>query len=110
VNEPLDPSQPDCLNHGPFYKALGAQYINIAFEAAKQYAPPGTKLFINDYSLNDPNRLACLVKVVHQLMAQGVPISGIGNEDHNNINYPPISAMETRSGPSISSSHGWRSR
>ena len=94
VNEPLDPSQPDCLNHGPFYQVLGANYLNIAFEAAKQYAPPGTKLFLNDFSLNDPNRLACLVKVVHQLIAQGVPITGIGNEEHNNINYPPLSAME----------------
>ncbi len=93
VNEPLDPTQPDCLEHGPFYQVLGPQYINIAFEAAKQYAPPGTKLFLNDYSLNDPNRLACLVKVVHQLLAEGVPISGIGNEDHNNINYPSIQMM-----------------
>ncbi len=95
VNEPLDPSQPDCLLHGPFYQVLGANYINIAFQAAAQYAPPGTKLFLNDYSLNDPNRLACLVTVVHQLMAEGVPITGIGNEDHNNINYPSIAAMET---------------
>jgi endo-1,4-beta-xylanase len=93
VNEPLDPTQADCLYHGPFYQVLGPQYINIAFEAAKQYAPPGTKLFLNDYSLNDPNRLACLVKVVHQLLAEGVPISGIGNEEHNDINYPSIQLM-----------------
>lgn len=93
VNEPLDPSEPDCLFHGPFYKVLGPNYINIAFQAAKQYAPPGTILFLNDYSLNDPNRLACLVRVVRQLLAEGVPISGIGNEDHNDINYPSIPMM-----------------
>lgn len=93
VNEPLDPTQSDCLEHGPFYQVLGPQYINIAFAAAKQYAPAGTKLFLNDYSLNDPNKLACLVKVVHELLAEGVPISGIGNEDHNNINYPSIQMM-----------------
>lgn len=94
VNEPLDPTQPDCLDHGPFYQVLGPNYINIAFEAAAQYAPPGTKLFLNDYSLNDPNRLACLVTVVRKLLDEGVPISGIGNEDHQNINYPSIQAMQ----------------
>ena len=63
VNEPLDPTQSDCLAHGPFYKVLGPSYIDIAFKAAKQYAPAGTKLFINDYSTTDPSRLACLVNV-----------------------------------------------
>jgi endo-1,4-beta-xylanase len=93
VNEPIDPTQSDCLYHGPFYQVLGPQYINIAFDAAKQYAPAGTKLFLNDYSLNDPDRLACLVKVVHELLAEGVPISGIGHEMHNDINYPSIQMM-----------------
>jgi endo-1,4-beta-xylanase len=48
VNEPLDPSQSDCLQHGPFYQVLGRQYINIALEAARAYTPPGTELFVND--------------------------------------------------------------
>ena len=30
VNEPLDPSQPDCLVHGPFYNVLGKSYIDVA--------------------------------------------------------------------------------
>ncbi|MGB6828259.1 MAG: endo-1,4-beta-xylanase [Terracidiphilus sp.] len=95
VNEPLDPSQPDCLEHGPFYQVLGASYLDVAFEAAKQYAPAGTKLFLNDYSTTDPNRLACLVTVVKELLARGVPIDGIGHEMHNAINYPSPQSMET---------------
>ena len=83
VNEPLDPSQPDCLEHGPFYNVLGASYIDIAFQAAKQYAPAGTKLFLNDYSTTDPSKLQCLVKVVDELRSRGVPIDGIGHEMHN---------------------------
>ena len=80
VNEPIDPSQPDCLVHGPFYNVLGQSYIDVAFEAARQYAPPGTKLFLNHYSTADPNRLACLVKVVQGMRSRGVPIDGIGHE------------------------------
>jgi endo-1,4-beta-xylanase len=93
VNEPIDPTQSDCLAHGPFYQVLGPQYINIAFQAARQYAPSGTKLFLNDYSLNDPAKLACLVKVLHNLLDQGVPIDGVGHEMHNAINYPSIQMM-----------------
>jgi len=59
VNEPIDPSQSDCLVHGPFYQVLGASYIDIAFKAARQYAPAGTQLFMNEYSTSDPDcRLA----------------------------------------------------
>ncbi|HMG84304.1 MAG TPA: endo-1,4-beta-xylanase [Terracidiphilus sp.] len=93
VNEPLDPSQPDCLVHGPFYKVLGKSYIDIALQAARQYAPAGTKLFINDFSTTDPNRLACLVQVVGDLRARGIPLDGVGHEMHNAINFPSPAAM-----------------
>jgi endo-1,4-beta-xylanase len=93
VNEPLDPTQSDCLEHGPFYQVLGPSYIDIAFKAAKQYAPAGTKLFINEYSTTDSNRLACLVKVVRELRDRGVPVDAIGHEMHNAINYPPAESM-----------------
>jgi len=92
VNEPLDPSQPDCLVRGPFYQVLGKSYLDIALQAARQYAPPGTLLFINDYSTTDPNRLACLVSVVGDLKSRGIPIDGVGHEMHNAINYPSIAA------------------
>jgi endo-1,4-beta-xylanase len=94
VNEPLDPNQPDCLVHGPFYNVLGKSYLDVALQAARQFAPAGTKLFINDYSTADPNRLACLVKVVRDLRSRGIPLDGIGHEMHNAINYPSVSAME----------------
>ena len=93
VNEPLDPSQPDCLAHGPFYNVLGKSYIDIALQAARQYAPTGTKLFINDYSTTDPNKLACLVQVVGDLRNRGIPLDGVGHEMHNAINFPSTQSM-----------------
>jgi endo-1,4-beta-xylanase len=93
VNEPIDPNQTDCLAHGPFYQVLGPSYIDVAFKAAKQYAPAGTKLFLNEYSTADANRLACLVRVVRELRSRGVPIDGIGHEMHSAINYPSMDAV-----------------
>jgi endo-1,4-beta-xylanase len=93
VNEPLDTSQSDCLAHGPFYQVLGPQYIDIALEAAREYAPPGTELFINDYSLTDQARLKCLIKVIRQLHHDQVPLDGIGHEMHTHVDYPSASQV-----------------
>jgi endo-1,4-beta-xylanase len=95
INEPIDATQPDCLVHGPFYNVLGKSYMDIALQAARQFAPPGPKLFINDFSTANPDRLACLVKIVRDLQSRGIPIDGVGHEMHNNINFPSVSAMET---------------
>ncbi len=95
VNEPLDAGQPDCLSHGPFYQILGARYIDIALRAARQYAPPGTQLFINDFSTTDTSRLACLVKVVASLRLRGIPLDGVGHEMHHHIDNPSPQSMFT---------------
>jgi len=94
VNEPIDPNQPDCLTHGPFYNVLGQSYIDVALQAAREFAPAGTKLFINDYSTTDANRLGCLVRVVSDLQSRGIPIDAVGHEMHININYPTPDAFE----------------
>lgn len=94
INEPIDASQPDCLERGPFYKVLGEKYIDVAFKAARKYAPAGTLLFLNEYSTADPDRLACLVKVIDGMKSRGVPIDGLGHESHESINYPSIAAVE----------------
>jgi endo-1,4-beta-xylanase len=93
VNEPLDPNQADCLVHRQFYNVLGKSYLDVALQAARQYAPAGTKLFINDYSTTDPKRLACLVSVVADLKSRGIPLDGVGHEMHNAINYPSVNAI-----------------
>ena len=93
VNEPLDPTQSDCLAHGPFYQVLGKSYIDVALQAARKYAPAGTRLFLNDYSTSDPARLACLVQVVNDLRTRGIPLDGVGHETHVAINYPAVSAV-----------------
>ncbi len=92
VNEPLDPSQPDCLEHGPFYQVLGPRYIDIALEAAREYAPPGTQLFINEYGLAGQSRLECMIRLIRNLRRHDVPLDGIGHEMHTHIDYPPPSA------------------
>lgn len=92
VNEPIDPSQPDCLQHGPFYQVLGPRYIDIALEAAREYAPPGTRLFINEYGLSNSSRLQCMIRLIRHLRRHDVPLDGIGHEMHTHVDYPSPSS------------------
>jgi endo-1,4-beta-xylanase len=93
VNEPLDPTQSDCLVRGPFYQILGERYIDIALRAARLYAPLRTQLFINDYSTTDPQRFECLISLVARLRARGIPLDGIGHQMHNHIDNPSPQSM-----------------
>lgn len=93
VNEPIDPSQPDGLQHNQWYNLLGPDYIEIALETAREYAPPTTKLFINQYSTTDPGYQDALYNLASRLIAEGVPLDGIGHEMHSNIAYPSPDAI-----------------
>ncbi|MGH9582352.1 MAG: endo-1,4-beta-xylanase, partial [Bryobacteraceae bacterium] len=93
VNEPIDPNQPDGLQHNQWYKLLGPDYIEIALEAARAAAPTSTKLFINQFSTTDPAYQAALYNLVTRLIGEGIPIDGIGHEMHSNIAYPPPQAI-----------------
>jgi endo-1,4-beta-xylanase len=77
----------------PWYRALGKDYIAIAFRAARA-ADPEAKLYINEYNTDDPRKLAKLLSVIRDLRAQGVPIDGVGHQMHISINWPPLSHIK----------------
>ncbi|RKP56024.1 endo-1,4-beta-xylanase [Pararobbsia silviterrae] len=77
----------------PWYRALGKDYIAIAFRAAHA-ADPAAKLYINEYSTDDDGKRARLLSVVRELRAQGVPIDGVGHQMHISIDWPPISHIK----------------
>lgn len=73
----------------PWYRALGKDYIAIAFRAARA-ADPDVKLYINDYSTDEPGKRAKLLSVIRELRAEGVPIDGVGHQMHISVNWPPL--------------------
>ena len=77
-----------CLRQGAWYKAIGADYIEMAFRYAHE-ADPNAKLYYNDYNLNDPNKAEIVAAMFKDLKAKGVPIDGIGMQSHYNIGIIP---------------------
>jgi endo-1,4-beta-xylanase len=87
VNEAIDPAQPDCLRRSTWYNITGKDYIDVAFQTARQVVP-NVKLYYNDYSTTDTAKRACIYNLVADLKGRGIPIDGVGHQMHNNLDYP----------------------
>jgi endo-1,4-beta-xylanase len=81
-----DPTQP-YRHDSPWYLALGPDYIEYAFRAARA-ADPDVQLFLNEYNTEYEDRRANLLKIVDELVAKNVPIDGVGHQLHLQLGVP----------------------
>ena len=113
ANEVIDENQPDCLRRSAWYNIIGPQYLDIAFQTARE-VDPNAKLFINEFNSTFGAKRTCYFNVVSDLKARGVPVDGVGHQMHNNFEFPPVqgslipSTCLPRSG-SCSTSPRWMS-
>ena len=82
VNEPVMENG-EGLRESLWTRKLGQTgHFRVAFEAAKA-ADPAATLFINDYHLESrPAKLATYMRLIEQLLKDGVPLGGIGCQTH----------------------------
>jgi endo-1,4-beta-xylanase len=90
VNEVIDSNQPDGLRRSKWYELVGPEYIDRAFEVARETTSPGVKLCINDYSTTNPAKRQALAYVVQDLIARGIPVDCVGHQMHVNVEQPSI--------------------
>lgn len=89
VNEPFN--EDGTLRSTIWENALGPNYIADALTWAHQ-ADPGAKLYLNDYNIEGIGAKSdAMYALVKSLIAQGVPIGGVGFETHLGLQYglPP---------------------
>ena len=91
VNEAIDDNG-FVLRNSIFRQKLGDRYIADAFRFARE-ADPQARLIYNDYSSEGLGGKADAVyELVKGLVAQGVPIDGVGLQMHVRAGGPPIEA------------------
>ncbi len=79
VNEALD--EDGTLRKSIFLEKLGENYIVEAFRLA-QKASPASKLYYNDYNIEQPKKRAGAIRIIKQIKAAGVRIDGVGIQGH----------------------------
>jgi len=88
IDNPQNPADwRSALRQTPWYKAIGPDYIEIVFKAARE-ADPGAILYYNDYNLDSPAKAAAVCNMVKELNEKfpnvgGRPlIDGVGMQGH----------------------------
>jgi endo-1,4-beta-xylanase len=88
VNEVIEPQdrRPDHLRKTPWLKALGPNYIDLAFRIAAK-ADPRALLVYNEQGLDydtphDEARRNAVLKLLKKLKSQGTPIHALGIQAH----------------------------
>ncbi len=80
VNEPFNSDGSFVAD--PFFNAMGSGYIADALRTAHA-ADPNAKLYLNDFGIEGENAKSnAMFSLAQSLLAQGVPLSGIGFESH----------------------------
>lgn len=85
VNEALN--EDGTLRHSLWFKIIGPDYIEKAFQYAHQ-ADPSAQLTYNDYNLEEPAKRKGAIALVKKLQADGIPIAVVGIQGHLHLSHP----------------------
>jgi endo-1,4-beta-xylanase len=91
VNEALN--EDGTMRKSIFLDKLGDDFVVEAFRLA-QKAAPNTKLYYNDYNIEQPKKRAGAIALIKKIQAAGVRINGVGIQGHWNINNLPLADIE----------------
>ena len=87
VNEPFDDD--GRLKPNLFFRVLGPAYVELALRAAHA-ADPDAKLFVNELAAERPGpKREALLELAADLRRRGVPLDGIGLQDHTTVAAAP---------------------
>lgn len=94
VNEAIDDGTNWLRKTSPWYKTIGEDFVNRAFEYAKKYAAEGVLLCYNDYNTAYTAKLNGIVKLLKSLIADGT-IDGYGFQMHHTTGQPSNQLIKT---------------
>ena len=91
VNEALN--EDGTLRNSIFLQKLGDDYVVEAFRLA-QKASPHSKLYYNDYNIEQPQKRAGAIALIKKIQAAGVRIDGVGIQGHWRADKVPMKDIE----------------
>jgi endo-1,4-beta-xylanase len=77
----------------PWYKIIGEDFIAKAFQFAHE-ADPAADLTYNEFQMEDEPKRKGVMAMIRKLQAQGAPITAIGTQMHERMDWPAIDAVD----------------
>lgn len=93
INEAISDSQAEFYRSSPFYRIIGEEFIEKAFEWTHA-ADTSALLFYNDYNEIDSVKRSKIIQLINRLKQKGIPVHGIGLQAHWAINEPTAEQLE----------------
>lgn len=91
VNEALN--EDGTMRKSVFQQKLGDDFVVEAFRLAQQ-AAPHTRLYYNDYNIEQPAKRAGAIALIKKIQAAGVRIDGVGIQGHWSVEHLPLEQIE----------------
>ena len=91
VNEALN--EDGTMRKSRWYQIIGEDFIEKAFEYAKE-ADPNAELYYNDYNIEQPAKREGAIKIIKNLQAKGIKITGVGIQGHYHLNTPTLKDID----------------
>jgi endo-1,4-beta-xylanase len=95
VNEALE--EDGTLRKTPWLESIGPDYIARAFEYAHA-ADPAAELYYNDYNLWKPAKREAAIRLVKDLVRQGLRVDAVGEQAHWGVAEPELAAIDATIG------------
>lgn len=77
----------------PWYNIMGEDFIAKAFNMAHDIDPKANLIY-NDYNTESPIKRNFIIGMVQNFKKQGVPIHGVGMQEHLSIDGPGVDEIE----------------
>ncbi len=91
VNEALN--EDGTLRNSIFLQKMGEDYLASAFKWTAE-VDPDVDLYYNDYNMTNPDKRQGAIRMVKNIIDQGVKVDGIGMQGHWHLNSPSLEEIE----------------
>ncbi|WP_229724555.1 endo-1,4-beta-xylanase [Winogradskyella forsetii] len=91
VNEALN--EDGTLRNSIFLKKMGEDYLASAFKWTAEI-DPDVDLYYNDYNMTNVDKRKGAIRMVKNILDQGIKVDGIGMQGHWHLNSPSLEDIE----------------
>lgn len=93
LNEAIEDKSDEYFRDTKWLRTIGNDYIGKIFRVIKEEMP-NTELFYNDYNDCVPEKREKIVRMLKELIADGVPVDGMGLQFHVNVYEPSVDEVK----------------